>query len=51
MKTVKVNVLRNAQRGDLYLTKGSKNVDCPEDLALQLAKGARPAVEIIKGKA
>jgi hypothetical protein len=51
MKTVKVNVLRNVQHGSLYLTKGSKSVECPEDLARELAKGPRPAVEIVKEKA
>lgn len=50
MNTVKVKVLRTFQHSDIYATKGQSNVELPQDLAEQLAKGKKPAVEIIKAK-
>ncbi len=50
MNNVKVKVLRTFQHGDHYATKGQNGVEIPQDLAEQLAKGKKPAVEIIKAK-
>lgn len=45
----KVKVLRNFRHGDIRGLKG-KVIDLPPDLAANLAKGAKPAVEIVKEK-
>lgn len=50
METVTVNVLRTTHHGELYLIKGEKGREIPADLAKQLAKGKKPAIEIVKGK-
>ena len=50
MKTVKVKFLRTVQHGELYQVKGS-TASIPEALASELAKGPKPAVEIVKEKA
>ncbi len=49
MTTTKVKVLRTFQHGDIYAVKGS-TTEIPADLAKELAKGKKPAVEILKEK-
>lgn len=50
MSTVKVKALRTFEHGAIYVKKDA-TASIPADLAKELAKGPRPAVELIKEKA
>lgn len=47
--TIKVKVLRTVHHAEIHIVKGSE-AEIPKALAIEWAKGKKPAVEILKGK-